>query len=169
MILMLQPTSMAQWHELIIRGEEEAGIHLSEELESYLVFLSMRLSVEPQWTQETLGLSYLDSLNKAGQGAAHPLRDVGDHCLAFAGWFPEQAQTRNVCDDYFIMIGQQAYHQLHLRPPHDRLFHDLAQEFPNLCQVLQASRACGTTQPQAIILEDASDEAANLPCYHPFV
>lgn len=45
------------------------------------------------------------------------LKDIGDHCLLFAGLFPQHAERRQVRLGHMVELGQNAYHQLHESAP----------------------------------------------------
>jgi hypothetical protein len=112
--LILKSTSLAQWYNLVNEAEDFFGKHLETDLESYLVHLLQRFTNKPELAASILALEYLDSLEASGQLRAGKLRDVGDKCLLFSGFFPELANKRNVTLSYFIQLGQRAYDYLAL-------------------------------------------------------
>lgn len=110
--LILHSTSIAQWYTLVNEAEDMFGKHLSADLESYLVFLLQRFTNKPDLTASILALDYLNSLENSGKLRADKLRDVGDKCLLFSGFFPEIAVKRHVTVSYFVELGRSAYNYL---------------------------------------------------------
>ena len=85
--LVLQPTDTAQWHALVAEAQQACRHTLTETLESYLVFMLMRFTGRPDLVARAMALEFLDA---QGEGCQQPdmLRDVGDKCLLFSGFFP---------------------------------------------------------------------------------
>lgn len=113
--LIQESTSIAQWYELVNEAQEYLGNRLEIDLESYLVFLLQRFTNRPDLTQSILALEYLESLEISGQQKMDRLRDIGDKCVIFTGFFPELAGKRHVTVSYFVDIGQRAYSYLSLQ------------------------------------------------------
>ncbi len=147
--LVLEPTSTAQWRQLISEAQDSAHHSLDEELESYLVFLLMRYAQEPRKLAAIVALEYLESLLARGQARRERLRDVGDTCLLFSGLFPNIARKRHVQISYYVQIGQGAYLALaqNLAAAHAGMFAHLSQQFVALMDVLHAVRRMGTKEP----------------------
>lgn len=140
--LVVQPTSTAQWHDLVSEAEAASGCLLDQDIESYLVFLLMRFTNKPHMVSRVLGLDYL----QAGAAGKHvnqeKLRDVGDHCLLFSGLFPHQAEKRLVKISYFVELGRVAYHQV-AELTSDLMgetYAGLSREFVSMMDVLQTMR-----------------------------
>lgn len=112
--LILQSTSIAQWYQLVNEAEDSFGHHLDSDLESYLVHLLLRYTNKPDVIGSILALDYLNSIEASGQMRAYKLRDVGDKCLLFSGFFPEVASKRNVTVSYYVELGRRAYDYLAL-------------------------------------------------------
>jgi hypothetical protein len=131
------------WQQLVHEGGARVGAGLDEELESYLVFLLMRHQNDAPLLGRVLALEYLQALELGGQRRLDELRDVGDRCLILAGLFPEQARRRRVDDDYFIVLGQGAYHAVaeQARAAYAALFNRLAEAYAALVSVLSGVRA----------------------------
>jgi hypothetical protein len=110
--LILQSTSLAQWYALVTEAEELVGKQLSIDLESYLVHLLERYTNKPDLIASILALEYLNSFETSGRLRAVKLRDVGDKCLLFSGFFPELANKRHVTVSYFVGLGKCAYSYL---------------------------------------------------------
>ena len=145
--LILHPTSMAQWYALLYEAQRSASIHLQEDLESYLVFLLMRYTQQPALANSVLGLEFLHSYQSAQDtNQPHLLKDVGDKCLLYAGLFPGRAKKRRVKISYFVKLGQTAYSTLsNYEPSQEALFIRLCHEFPQLMDVLHATRDASPT------------------------
>lgn len=140
--LLLHPTSTAQWYELVNEAQSSASICLNEELESYLVFLLMRFSQQPQIANSVLGLEFLNGVQVDSSPQPQILKDVGDKCLLFSGLFPGRAKKRRVKVSYFVKLGQSAYSNLSQQAADTdaQLFANLCLAFTNLMDVLQATR-----------------------------
>lgn len=110
--LILQPTSLAQWYELVNEAEIQFGNRLTTDLENYLVIMLERFSNKPDIVSSILGLDFLQSLDTLGRMRLEKLRDVGDKCLIFSGFFPGRADKRRVTLSYFVELGRQAYSYL---------------------------------------------------------
>ena len=70
------------------------------------------------------------------------LRDVGDKCLLFSGFFPQLAEKRLVRVSYFVRLGRSAYNRLATLVDRetDQLYGRLAEAFVPVMDVLQAMR-----------------------------
>ena len=140
--LVLQPTDVAQWHALVNEAQAACQHNLDEPIESYLVFLLMRFAERPDLVGKVMALEFLQAQQEPAQ-TTHQLRDVGDQCLLFSGFFPQIAERRLVKVSYFVGIGRAAYDQLaSLVDCHsDRLYGRLAEAFVTVMDVLQAMRS----------------------------
>lgn len=141
--LILHPTSIAQWHALILEAQKTLSIQLQEELEAYLVFLLMRFTGQPDVAHSVLGLDFLESTQQMPNQQPDLLKNVGDKCLLFAGLFPDRALRRRVNQAYFIHLGKTAYMNLAssiILASQAELFLKLCQEFLLLTDILQATR-----------------------------
>lgn len=110
--LVIQPTSLAQWYDLVNEAEVDCSLQLSEELESYLVFLLMRFVGQPQMVMNILAVDFLKGIHTSGKLRQKMLQEVGDKCLLIAGLFPESAKRRQLSESYYIHLGQNAYYAL---------------------------------------------------------
>ncbi len=138
----LEPTPTAQWQRLVGDAQQVCTTRLGEELESYLVFLLMRFTDQPQMAASVVALEFLQSQQCNGGARHQQLRDVGDKCLLFSGLFPGIAEKRRVEISYFIDLGQSAYGVLadEGRDANMMLFSQLSEGFVPLRDVLQAMR-----------------------------
>ena len=87
--IIVSSSNTAQWQELVQDAENASQINLGEELESYLVFLLMRYMEKPELLGRIMALEFLGSMESSGQLKQDLLRDVGDSCLLFSGFFPK--------------------------------------------------------------------------------
>lgn len=110
--LILQNTSTAQWHMLVVEAQDRLGDRLNIDLESYLVFVLDRFTNKPDLIQSILATDYLESLETTGKQRIDRLRDVGDKCILFTGFFPDLANKRHVTMSYFVDLGRRAYNNL---------------------------------------------------------
>lgn len=158
--LILQSTSLAQWYSLVNEAEDSFGKHLPTDLESYLVHLLQRYTNKPELTASILALEYLNSLEASGQLRAEKLRDVGDKCLLFSGFFPELAQKRNVTVSYFVQLGRKSYDYLALLQRQGlltaKLYKLLCDQYINLVDLLFSMRELSGEQ-QALSVMEAED------------
>jgi hypothetical protein len=140
--LVLQPTDTAQWHALVSDAQHACQQHLDEPLESYLVFMLMRFTERADLLARAMALEFLDAQTEAGFHQPDRLRDVGDKCLLFSGFFPQIAEKRLVRVSYFVSLGRSAYHQLAARVDRssNSLYAQLAEAFVLVMDVLQAMR-----------------------------
>ena len=140
--LILNPTDISQWHALINEAVAKREVSLPEELESYLVFLLMRFSQEPQVSSSVIAIEFLTSHQFQGQQRADSLRKVGDKCLLLSGLFPGNAAKRQVSVSYFVEIGRSAYQTLSDIEEQTRraLYKMLSKDFVMMMDVLQATR-----------------------------
>ena len=150
--LILQPTSLAQWHALVNEAEANCALELGEEVESYLVFLLMRFAGKPDVAASIMALEFLEGMHANGQVRSERLRDVGDKCLLFAGLFPGVAERRRLQDSYFIDLGQNAYYLLSVLSPHQlaALYQHLSEKFLPMREVLKAMRIQRESVPLCI-------------------
>ncbi len=141
--LVLEPTSTAQWQALVAEAAQRCDCRLDEDLESYLVFLLMRFIKRPDLAGRRMAMEYLHSLRVTGQLQLDQLRDVGDQCLLFSGFYPRLAERRLVRVAYFVDLGRSAYGLAAERIRHagSDLYAALASGFVGLMDVLQAMRA----------------------------
>ena len=141
MKLVLQPTELAQWHALVSEAQVASSRQLDESLESYLVFLLMRFSGQPEMARRIMAMEFLEAQREPGLKSDR-LRDVGDQCLLFSGLFPKLAEKRLVKVSYFVALGRTAYDQLSgmVDRHSDRLYGRLAQTFVGIMDVLHAMR-----------------------------
>lgn len=143
--LILHPTATAQWQAIVNEAERLSAIQLTEDLESYLVFLLMRFSEHPEIAHSILATEFLEGIKKlkyAKHASLQDVRDVGDKCLLFAGLFPGNARRRRVRISYYVNLGQSAYDSLsnyHITSL-SKLFSSLSSHFVGIMDVLHTMR-----------------------------
>ena len=140
--LILHPTEISQWHDLVNEAQASTRLMLNENTESYLVFLLMRFSQGSKLIESVIALDFLESKHNSRLRQVELLRDVGDKSLLFCGLFPGMAAKRHVSLDYFVDMGQAAYltvGELQERKCAD-LYFQLSEQFLILRQILQAMR-----------------------------
>lgn len=143
--LALGSTTTEQWVNLIKEAQAATDQHLDQELESYLVFLLMRYTDKPEMAASLLAIEYLSSMLGARRPHHEQLRDVGDKCLLYSGFFPHRAEALRVKISYFVNLGRSAYSQLSSKPGTGAavMYHHLALAFIPLMDVLQSMRELG--------------------------
>lgn len=146
----LSSHSTHEWHTLVSDAQHNAGVHLDEELESYLVFMLMRYTDKPEMAASVLALDYLEGAHAIGQVRQDRMRDVGDQCLLYSGLFPERAERRRVKISYYVDLGRSAYHTAAdaTHKAIGQLFIDLASQFVIIMDTLQAMRGINAEAPQ---------------------
>ena len=149
--IFLQPTPIAQWYALVNEAQFDCQLNLTEELESYLVFMLMRFSEKSELSQNILAIEFLESLHKRGSLKTCSLQEVGDKCLLISGFFPEHIKKRRLKESYYIDLGQNAYYALanDLKLTAAELFKSLSHEFLILRGILQAMRPAHTHTSEA--------------------
>jgi hypothetical protein len=158
--LILEPSALAQWHALVKEARVSSAVHLSEDLESYLIFLLMRFINNPEVATSVLALDFLQNIRKTTAENQQILRDVGDKCLLSAGLFPQKASQR-VELSYYVDLGQQAYTSVSIAYKNQfaALFSKLSEHFVALMDVLQAMRGLNSETPSLDLL--AAEELWN--------
>jgi hypothetical protein len=145
--MVLHPTPTAQWQALVNEASCALGRpRLPEELESYLVFLLMRFMGSPAVSSSVMALEFLNSIGLVKTARDASLRDVGDKCLLFAGFFPEIARRRHVRVSYYVDLGRSAYASLSAgnHQSLSELFRRLSHDFILLVDVLNSMRTLDT-------------------------
>jgi hypothetical protein len=134
--LILHPTETSQWHALLNEAQVDCKCFLGEDVESYLVFLLMRFTQSPHLANSVLALDFMKSNTYTGKIKRELLQEVGDKSLLFSGLFPGLADKKSVSIDYFIDMGETAYHTVAEIDACD-LFHALAGSFKMMSEVLR--------------------------------
>lgn len=155
--IILEPTETAQWQSLVVEAEKTCHLELSDDLESYLVFLLARFARQPEMAASVLATEFLYGVHAVGSSQQYQLRDVGDKCLLFSGLFPGRAQKRHVRISYFVKLGKSAYGVLsEINKQHlAELYASLSSSFVPLMDVLQAMHQLTDGQTDLLPLEAA--------------
>lgn len=162
--LQVKASEVEVWHTFVTDASAAARVELTEDSESYLVFLLMRLTEATYLATNIVTLDYLRTFNEPRAKRQLLLRDIGDKCLILAGLFPGIAIRRRVRVSYFVQIGRSAYQQLAIL--HERLQSDLyaglSQQFVQMVDVLHAARKVNPLEPlQAVeFWEDTASHMA---------
>lgn len=139
-----KPGQLAAWQDLVDEAATQAGYRCEENIEHYLVLTLDHFAQNNRLASTVVALDFLLALQSLGRTGGSQIRKVGDECLLLAGLFPESAARKHVSLEYFIGIGQEAYHQLtqaNFQWVYDpQLFAKLSKDFPNLIDVLQTMR-----------------------------
>ena len=141
--LLVDRQATAQWHDLVKEAEAFNGLALDEELESYLVFLLIRYTGKPELAAKVMALDYLEGAQAMGSERRDRMRDVGDQCLLYSGFFPKRAEKRRVRVSYYVDLGRTAYHNVAeaTQAAMAEMFAHLAESFVSLMDTLQAIRS----------------------------
>ena len=150
--LILESSTLAQWHALVKQAEKESGCHLDEVMESYLVFTLMRFMKDQALGAHAMAPDYLNLQNLPDAQRAEQLRNIGDKCLLLTGLFPKRAEKRLVRVSYYVDMGRAAYHHLSGCAQHasSGLYHQLAETFVLLMDLLQTIRRFSSPALQPI-------------------
>ena len=143
------PTCTASWQSLVLEAQAASHIELTEDLQSYLVFLLMRYAENTLLNEKPIAIDFLETLHQRGKIQQTHLREVGDTCLIVSGFFPGFEETRLVQINYFVGMGQGAYSSLsHLsQKTYAQLFHELSAGFVSMMDVLQTMREMSSDTP----------------------
>ncbi|MFZ0219190.1 MAG: hypothetical protein WAL30_03165 [Candidatus Aquirickettsiella sp.] len=141
-MLLLQPTTTAQWQSLVKDAESSSNLRLNDELESYLVFLLAYYNQRPDIANSVFAKEFLTGVTERSTRQRECLREVGDKCLLFAGFFPGQAEKKRIKIKYFIELGQTAYIQVASlsKAGSASLYSALSYDFISLMEILHAIR-----------------------------
>lgn len=140
--LILHPTDIAQWYALVNEAQVASQLNLTENTESYLVFLLQRFSQTPQLMDSVAAEDLLNAMQRPVRVQIEQLRDVGDKSLLLCGLFPGMAVKRHVTIDYYAAMGQAAYLTASELQESETsaLYLQLSTQFVRLQKILQAMR-----------------------------
>ena len=143
--LIVQRNATDQWLRLVSEAEHAAHCQLDQDVESYLVFLLIRYTNQPEIAGSVLALEYLRNMMMGGNLRRQGLRDVGDKCLLYSGLFPRRADRRRVRISYFVDLGRSAYSQLADNVSEEAavMYRCLAKGFISVMDVLHKMRELG--------------------------
>ena len=130
---------VAGWRALLTKAQFVAKLELHTLLEEYLVGMLFRTVGTPSPGQGPKAMEFLHNVADQASDNVTDLRTIGDHCLLFAGLFPEQAAGKNIPIAYFVEVGQAAYREFG-QVVEDPMFCMLAEHFVDTMDVLQTLR-----------------------------
>jgi hypothetical protein len=143
--LIVESSAISTWHSLVTQACQVRSITLSEDIESYLVFLLMRFSNSSDLLNKIIATDFLSALHVTKSQQSGQLREVGDSCLLYSGFFPGMARRRRVSMEYYVHIGRQAYSQISAQQQFENsknyaLYSQLERDFVSLMDLLLAIR-----------------------------
>jgi hypothetical protein len=142
-VLYLQPTELAHWHALVNEAQLKARHELGETLESYVVYLLMRFTQQPDISKTILAEDYLTAINSPRTNDGK-LQSVGDKCLILSGLFPDRNRQKGLPAEYIPKLGKSAFFALHQQesnnPNPDTVFGQLAHQFETVTRVIDYLR-----------------------------
>jgi hypothetical protein len=151
MTILTSTTSTALWHDIVHDAEKSCAIVLKEDVESYLVFLLMRYTNQPQLATQVMATEFLQGVKMSASKQEVVMQGVGDKCLLFAGLYPNLAEKRLVKISYFVNIGKTAY--ITISKKSNDLYGLLSTQFVSLMDVLQSIRLYTKHHPDLLPLQ----------------
>jgi len=138
--LIVHSSVTSAWHSLVTQVCQVRSITLSEDIESYLVYLLIRFSKSPDLLKKIIALEFLSTHSLHGAARSQQLRDIGDSCLLYSGFFPGMARKRCVTIGYYVNLGRSAYSSIYEQQvatsKSAELYRQLGQEFVALMDLL---------------------------------
>jgi hypothetical protein len=129
------------FHEVVTDALEAVALEATPPTEWYLVsllgdFAHARLPDQP------LALVLAGAQDAEPASRVRALKEVGDTSLYVAGFFAESLDRQLVDLDYYVGLGQTAYHQLAGRMAGNltQVYRELAERFPRFVDVLAEVR-----------------------------
>jgi hypothetical protein len=141
--LIVHSSVTSAWHSLVTHACQVRSITLSEDIESYLVYLLMRFSNSPDLLSKIMATEVLNAAHLGKNARLEQLKEIGDSCLLYSGFFPGLARKRRVSISYYVNIGRNAYswlYEQHNMRQSAELYRKLEQEFVCLMDLLLAIR-----------------------------
>lgn len=100
------------FYELVQRAQTHLPYSISENTESYIVFmLSDLASGCTRYTNEPLFEIFRHAIEIDHPESFKEFRRLGDHSLITLSIFPDNVHRRNVSKDYFRSMGQMGYNR----------------------------------------------------------
>ena len=145
----LQVAEAAGWRALLTYGQQSARTFLLREAENYLVALLYRRLGSTASNDREQSLRFARQLVNDNRTNSQDLGAVGDHCLLFAGLFPEHAMRQGTPLASFVQVGQQAWrdHAARLSGEDAERYRQLAGEYIRMLDVLLAVRQMNNPGP----------------------
>lgn len=127
---------LSAWRALLSKAEFIAKVELDPAIEEYVLRLLFKTS---QRSSDAKVSSVTEGLNEAHDMPVEDFRAIGDHCLLYAGLFPEHAIRRNLPITYFVTVGESAFEE-YLRYVEDPTYGMLSTFFVDIVDVLMSLR-----------------------------
>lgn len=122
-------------YEVILYGEDKAGINLEHEVEAFVVHTFARYMENPRIPSDAIAIQLMSSLNKTGETRKQHLQKVAEECILIDGL--ELNSRRWPSQNYFIEMGKVAlgYRAYAGRPP-ELFYETVAKNMSNISKVL---------------------------------
>ncbi len=127
----------APWRALLTKAQFVARVELHGLVEEYLVGVLFRTSIAP--TSMAAGIIAARGDRIEQRRDADTLRAIGDHCLIYAGLYPEHAIGHDVPLADFVRVGAAAYREFG-KLTADPMFTLLAECYVEIIGVLHTLR-----------------------------
>ena len=138
MSLLTSESTELLWQHVLKDAQKDCSVTLENTVESYLISLLIRHTNHPALVGQVFATSLLQALQLNEYQRNYTLQQVGDHCLLYAGLFPEATKRRLVKLNYFVDLGRSAYGRITDKTSH--IYHSLALDFVQLMDILQSIR-----------------------------
>ena len=132
-------TEMSGLRALLSKAQFVARTEFHPLIEEYLIRLMFRTIKSSSFLDSNLLLKSSQAHVEDPFAAFDDFRAIGDHCLLYAGLFPEQAILRNLPISYFAKVGELAYAES-ARREGDPIFDMLSNSFVEIMDVLLVLR-----------------------------
>ena len=144
-------TEIGVWVDFVKEGQARSYITLSETEEAYTVHMLQRFMLDPELTNTTLALGYLESQTESYAKKYGSLWHTADAGLLMAGLFPERARKKNVPISYLKGMSQVCFFSLAQlcdkmkRPLEAKEYREIGAGVERLACVLHCTRRKNTT------------------------
>ncbi|MFT4561355.1 MAG: hypothetical protein ACI9BW_001096 [Gammaproteobacteria bacterium] len=132
-------TEMAGWRAVLSKAQFLARTEFDPLIEEYLIGLLFRTLKTSSFGESNSPMQSFQVHDDNPFADFDDFRSIGDHCLLYAGLFPEQAILRNLPISYFARVGRLAYAES-ARLEDDPIFEMLATSFVEIMDVLLVLR-----------------------------
>lgn len=130
------------FQEVLAGALDRQGVEASEPTEFYLVGLLGEYA-RARLPDEPLSLRLAGTANSDAGERVRALKEVGDTSLYLTGFFADSLQRKLVGVDYYMDLGQAAYHELARRLQASsvaEVYAELSGKFPRFVEVLTEVR-----------------------------
>ncbi|MBI4508790.1 MAG: hypothetical protein HY698_04085 [Deltaproteobacteria bacterium] len=138
------------FHDAVTNALKSQDLEVKTATEFYLVNLLAEFTHASHVGEEPLALKLVTAQEGTPDERIRALRDIGDTSLYVSGFFADSLTRKLIDVDYYIAMGRNAYTQLAGIVTSSRgsapgffqeAFHELADKFRSLVEVLHAIRA----------------------------